>query len=98
LVAGHVARSGTRADVVLQNEFMKDLKAAAGAALKSTPVGVGLELIFYTSPKIVLYYQRVAVARNERGTTDGGIGAQLADVRATSRIWRMVDGRATPTA
>jgi len=40
LVAGHVARTGTRADVELQSEFMKDLKAAAGAALKSTRVGV----------------------------------------------------------
>ena len=43
LVAGHVTRAGTRADVELQGEFMKDLKAAAGAALKSTLVGVGVD-------------------------------------------------------
>jgi hypothetical protein len=33
-------------------------------------------LIFYTASKIVLYYQRVAVARDERGTTDVEIGDQ----------------------
>jgi len=43
LVAGHVARTGTRADVDLQSEFMKGLKAAAGAALKSTRVGIGVD-------------------------------------------------------
>jgi glyoxylase-like metal-dependent hydrolase (beta-lactamase superfamily II) len=36
LVGGHVARTGTRADVDLQIEFMGDLKAAAGKALAST--------------------------------------------------------------
>jgi hypothetical protein len=35
-----------------------------------------LKLIFYTASKIVLYYQRVAVARDERGTTDAEIGDQ----------------------
>jgi glyoxylase-like metal-dependent hydrolase (beta-lactamase superfamily II) len=39
LVAGHVARLGTRADVELQRHFMKDLRDSAGAALKSTRVG-----------------------------------------------------------
>jgi hypothetical protein len=33
-------------------------------------------LIFYTASKIVLYYQRVAVARDERGTTDAEIWDQ----------------------
>jgi hypothetical protein len=37
---------------------------------------MGLMLIFYTASKIVLYYQRVAVARDERGTTDAEIGDQ----------------------
>ncbi len=36
-------RTGTRADVELQSEFMKEVKAAAGAALKSTPIGVGVD-------------------------------------------------------
>jgi PAS domain S-box-containing protein len=38
--------------------------------------GTYLWLIFYTASKIVLYYQRVAVARDERGTTDAEIGDQ----------------------
>ncbi|MEQ9569862.1 MAG: MBL fold metallo-hydrolase [Longimicrobiales bacterium] len=33
LVSGHVTRLGTRADVALQNEFVDDLRAAAGTAL-----------------------------------------------------------------
>ena len=43
LVAGHVARVGTRADVQRQSEFMNDLKAAAGEALRTTKVGEGLD-------------------------------------------------------
>lgn len=42
LVSGHVARIGTKADVEVQSEFLRDLKAAAGNGLKSTPPGVGL--------------------------------------------------------
>jgi len=43
LVAGHVARSGTRADVELQSEFMNDLKAAAATGLQTTRVGEGVD-------------------------------------------------------
>lgn len=43
LVGGHVARTGTRADVELYSEFLNDLKAAAGEALKTTKFGVGLD-------------------------------------------------------
>jgi glyoxylase-like metal-dependent hydrolase (beta-lactamase superfamily II) len=39
LVGGHVSRVGTHADVRLQLEFMADIKAAAAAALASTPPG-----------------------------------------------------------
>ncbi|BCS32635.1 MBL fold metallo-hydrolase [Luteitalea sp. TBR-22] len=42
LVGGHVARTGTRDDVLTQLAFMKDLKAAAGAALEATVPGEGL--------------------------------------------------------
>jgi hypothetical protein len=42
LVGGHVARTGTRADVATQLAFMEDLKAAAEAALKRTTLGEGL--------------------------------------------------------
>lgn len=36
LVGGHVARTGTRADVDLQSEFNQDIKAAAAKALATT--------------------------------------------------------------
>lgn len=39
LVGGHVSRTGTHADVDMQLEFMSDVKAAAGAALKATAPG-----------------------------------------------------------
>ncbi|QOY92121.1 MBL fold metallo-hydrolase [Paludibaculum fermentans] len=43
LVAGHVARTGTKADVELQSEFLKDLKLAAGQALNTTKPGEGMD-------------------------------------------------------
>jgi len=42
LVGGHVARTGTRADVELQLAFMEDLRAAATIALASTKPGEGM--------------------------------------------------------
>ena len=39
LVTGHVARTGTKADVELQSQFINDLKAAAGKALQTTKPG-----------------------------------------------------------
>jgi len=42
LVAGHVARTGTHADVATQLAFIEDLKTAAAAALKATTPGEGL--------------------------------------------------------
>lgn len=42
LVGGHVARTGTRADVTTQLAFMDDLKNAAETALKTTSPGEGL--------------------------------------------------------
>jgi glyoxylase-like metal-dependent hydrolase (beta-lactamase superfamily II) len=43
LVGGHVARTGTRADVETQLAFMEDLKAAAEESLKATKPGESLE-------------------------------------------------------
>ena len=43
LVAGHVERTGTHADVAMQLEFMNDLRSAARKALKSTKPGEGLD-------------------------------------------------------
>jgi glyoxylase-like metal-dependent hydrolase (beta-lactamase superfamily II) len=43
LVGGHVARTGTRADVDLQSEFLADLKTAAAKALAMTKAGEGLD-------------------------------------------------------
>ena len=42
-VGGHVARTGTHADVATQLAFMEDLKAAAEEALKATKPGEGLD-------------------------------------------------------
>jgi glyoxylase-like metal-dependent hydrolase (beta-lactamase superfamily II) len=43
LVAGHVARTGTKADVELQSNFMSDLRSAAGKALSTTTPGEGMD-------------------------------------------------------
>ncbi len=42
-VGGHVARTGTHADVDLQAEFYQDLKQAAAKALASTKPGEGMD-------------------------------------------------------
>jgi glyoxylase-like metal-dependent hydrolase (beta-lactamase superfamily II) len=42
LVGGHVARTGTHADVEVQSEFNRDIRQAAMAALTITEVGAGL--------------------------------------------------------
>jgi glyoxylase-like metal-dependent hydrolase (beta-lactamase superfamily II) len=42
VVGGHVARTGTHADVQLQGDFNRDLKQAATAALAATTPGAGL--------------------------------------------------------
>ena len=42
LLSGHVMRTGTRADVDVQSEFMDDIKAAATNALRTTQVGDGV--------------------------------------------------------
>jgi hypothetical protein len=42
LVGGHVARTGTHADVDLQADFLKDIKEAATTALATTKPGEGL--------------------------------------------------------
>lgn len=42
VVGGHVARTGTHADVDLQAEFNQDIKLAAAKALQTTPLGLGL--------------------------------------------------------
>jgi glyoxylase-like metal-dependent hydrolase (beta-lactamase superfamily II) len=41
-VGGHVARTGTHADVDVQSEFYRDIKQAAATALSTTRLGEGL--------------------------------------------------------
>lgn len=62
LVSGHVARVGTKADVVVQHEFLQDLKAAAGKALQTTAVGEGMDARDKSNPWAVFdnYIDRVA--------------------------------------
>jgi glyoxylase-like metal-dependent hydrolase (beta-lactamase superfamily II) len=64
LVAGHVARVGTMADVELQSDFMNDLKAAAGTALGTTQVGIDSAPEDLTNPWAVYdsYIDRVAIS------------------------------------
>ena len=65
LVAGHVARIGTHADVTTQLAFMDDLKIAAETALKTTTPGEGLNLTDRSrNPWAVFdhYIDRVALA------------------------------------
>jgi glyoxylase-like metal-dependent hydrolase (beta-lactamase superfamily II) len=65
LVGGHVARTGTHADVAMQLAFIEDVKAAATKALKTTAPGEGLTLGDRNSnPWAVFdnYIDRVAIA------------------------------------
>jgi glyoxylase-like metal-dependent hydrolase (beta-lactamase superfamily II) len=64
LVGGHVARTGTHADVDVQAEFMADLKTAASNALASTRPGVGLDPLDTGNPWAGYdnYIDRVALA------------------------------------
>jgi len=61
-VGGHVARTGTHADVDLQAGFESDLKQAAAAALASTQAGDGLNPLDKGNPWAVFddYIDRVA--------------------------------------
>lgn len=63
-VGGHVARTGTRADVERQLAFLEDLKSAAQTALKSTVPGEGLAAEDRANPWAVFdhYIDRVALA------------------------------------
>jgi glyoxylase-like metal-dependent hydrolase (beta-lactamase superfamily II) len=62
LIAGHVARTGTPADVELQIQFMTDLKTAAGRALSDVKPGEGLAQPALANPWAVFddYIDRVA--------------------------------------
>lgn len=62
IVTGHVARTGTHADVERQWEFYQDLKAAAGKALATTKVGETLNPQDAGNPWAVFdnYIDRVA--------------------------------------
>lgn len=54
LVSGHVARTGTRADVDQQLAFMGDLKRAAARALETTRIGDGVRPQDATNPWAVV--------------------------------------------
>jgi glyoxylase-like metal-dependent hydrolase (beta-lactamase superfamily II) len=64
LVGGHVARTGTRADVGTQLAFMEDLRTAAATALKATKPGEGLSAADRLNPWAGFdnYIDRVALA------------------------------------
>jgi len=62
LVGGHVARTGTHAEVDAQAEFNRDVKQAAATALATTKTGVGLNPLDKANPWAVFdnYIDRVA--------------------------------------
>ena len=64
LVGGHVARTGTHADVESQVEFNRDVKQAAATALATTKPGVGLNPLDAANPWAGFdnYIDRVAVS------------------------------------
>jgi glyoxylase-like metal-dependent hydrolase (beta-lactamase superfamily II) len=63
LVSGHVSRTGTKADVDLQLEFMKDLKTTVADALKTTKPGEGMDSGDLANPWAVFddYIDRVVI-------------------------------------
>jgi glyoxylase-like metal-dependent hydrolase (beta-lactamase superfamily II) len=63
-VGGHVARTGTHADVEVQAEFMQDVKQAAAAALAATRPGEGMASRDAANPWALFdnYIDRVATA------------------------------------
>jgi glyoxylase-like metal-dependent hydrolase (beta-lactamase superfamily II) len=63
LVGGHVARTGTRADVALQLSFIEDLKAAANSALMAAKPGEGVNPADRANPWAIFddYIDRVVV-------------------------------------
>ncbi len=63
LVSGHVTRTGTKADVELQSNFLNDLKNAAAQALGSTKLGEGMDIRDQANPWALFdnYTDRVMV-------------------------------------
>jgi hypothetical protein len=63
LVSGHVTRTGTKADVALQLEFMTDLKTTVAAALESTKLGEQMDPGDLANPWAVYdnYIDRVVI-------------------------------------
>ena len=63
LVSGHVARTGTHADVDMQSAFLHDLKDAAGQALKSTQLAEQMDARDTKNPWAVFdnYIDRVVI-------------------------------------
>lgn len=63
LVSGHVARTGTKADVELQLEFMNDLKTTVADALKTTKLGEEMDPADLANPWAVYdnYIDRVVI-------------------------------------
>jgi hypothetical protein len=62
LLGGHVARTGTHADVEVQAEFNRDLKQAAASALAATKPAEGMDPRDKANPWAVFdnYIDRVA--------------------------------------
>jgi glyoxylase-like metal-dependent hydrolase (beta-lactamase superfamily II) len=91
LVSGHVARTGTHADVALQAEFNRDVKAAAAKALATTEPGVGLNPLDKDNPWAGFdnYIDRVAAQCVDTLTTQWSARLAAFDVYVWDQCYAM---------
>jgi glyoxylase-like metal-dependent hydrolase (beta-lactamase superfamily II) len=91
LVGGHVARTGTHADVERQAQFNADLKEAAGTALATTKPGEGLNPLDKSNPWAVFdnYIDRVAAQCVQRLTPKWSTRLAAFDVYVWDQCYSM---------
>lgn len=90
-VGGHVARTGTHADVDLQAEFGADVRQAAQEALATTKLGEGLSPLDQSNPWAVFdhYIDRVAAQCVERLTPKWSTKLAAFDVYVWDQCYSM---------
>jgi glyoxylase-like metal-dependent hydrolase (beta-lactamase superfamily II) len=93
LVAGHLTRLGTRADVLVQKQYLDALLANAGAALASTPFADAFKEADPANPWAVIDLNIGTVAHKCAVATlaqwRGKLGG--ADVQAYNHCWTMAE-------
>jgi glyoxylase-like metal-dependent hydrolase (beta-lactamase superfamily II) len=91
LVGGHVARTGTHADVDAQAQFDADVREAAKTALATTKLGEGLNPLDQSNPWAVFdnYIDRVAAQCVERLTPKWSTRLAAFDVYVWDQCYSM---------